>query len=83
MNEPIDERRGEVLFGTPPMPTQDRLRAQLSAVELLLARTDRDVAHHDILIATALELLSDGALTTSQLMTKVCEAWPIASRLVV
>lgn len=76
MNEPIDERRGEVLFGTPPMPTQDRLRAQLSAVELLLARTDRDVAHHDILIATALELLSDGALTTSQLMTKVCEAWP-------
>ena len=47
-----------VLFGSAPMHDEHRLRAQLAAVELLIARPDRDVAHHDILIATCLELLT-------------------------
>ena len=71
-----ESESSEVLFGEPAMPSRERLQAQLAAVELLLARPDRNVAHHDILIATALELLAPGPLTTAQLLSKVRESWP-------
>lgn len=55
---------------------RERLQTQLAAVELLVAKKDRDVAHHDILLATVIEVLENGALTESELESRVMEAWP-------
>lgn len=64
------------LYGDTPMNEAERFALQLSAVALLVARSDRDVAQGDILLATIFEVLADRPLVKSQIETKVREAWP-------
>ena len=64
------------LFGEATSSDSDRLRTQLAAVRLLVVRTDRDVAHHDILIATMFEVLERGPLTVASVKDRVRQAWP-------
>src|SRR5690606_15702688 len=55
---------------------EEYLRTQFAAVEILLRRTDRQIAQHDILIATCFEVLWERPLTTAQLCNEVRAAWP-------
>ena len=67
----------ETLFGDAPIGDNDRLRTQLASVQLLVARSDRDVAHNDIVIATMFEVLEDGPLSRSELFRRVEQAWSL------
>lgn len=72
----------ETLFGEAPASQPERLRTQLAAVALLVARSDRDVAQDDILLATIFEVLEPGALTAPQIrMSKANMAPRALSRL--
>jgi hypothetical protein len=57
--------------------TSDDLFAErLGAVRLLLETRDRDVATHDILLASAFEFLDSGPKTTDEVLTRIRREWP-------
>lgn len=72
-NERVAEH---ALFEAPSASQEDYLRTQFAAVETLIRRSDRQVAQHDILIATCFELLHEAPLTTARLHAEAQAAWP-------
>lgn len=60
-----------------PTTTEALAREQLSAVRLLLS-TDRKAEEHDILIATAVEVVSTGSKTTEEIVRFAQLSWPSA-----
>jgi hypothetical protein len=59
-----------------PSLEERALTTQLAAVALLAARSDRDVAQHDILLATTFELLAEGPLNAVDIESAVRLSWP-------
>lgn len=56
---------------------EEQLTAErLAAVRLLLDRHEKEVATHDILLATAFEFLNSGPKTIDEILTKVNREWP-------